>query len=87
MKYVLKVSDCDSFVEGFCIDPKCDPKYVLVDYTDNPEKALTFDDINEAIFHLVFIRANASSTDSRANYICIAEAQTYFKELKPCHTS
>lgn len=81
MKYVLKVSDCDSFVEGFCIDPQCDPKYVWVDYTDNPEKALTFDNINEAIFHLVFIRANLSSADFTGNSLCIAEAQTYYKEL------
>lgn len=58
MKYVLKVSDCDSFVEGFCIDPQCDTRYVWVDYTDNPEKALT-----------------------TGNSLCIAEAQTYYKEL------
>lgn len=81
MKYVLKVSDCDSFVEGFCIDLQCDPIYVWVDYTDNPEKALTFDDINNAIFNLVFIRANLSSADFTGNSICIAEAQTTYKEL------
>lgn len=81
MKYVLKVSDCDSFVQSFCMDPECDTRYVWVDYTDNPEKALTFDDINEAIFHLVFIRANLSSTDFTGKSICIAEAQTYYKEL------
>lgn len=81
MKYVLKVSDCDSFVQSFCIDPEYDTKYVWVDYTDNPEKALTFDDINEAIFHLVFIRANLSSTDFTGKSICIAEAQTYYKEI------
>ena len=81
MKYVLKVSDCDSFVQSFCIDPAYDTKYVWVDYTDNPEKALTFDDINEAIFHLVFIRANLSSTDFTGKSICIAEAQTYYKEI------
>lgn len=81
MKYVLKVSDCDSFVESFVIDPHYDDKFVHVFYVDEPENALTFDDINEAIFHLVFIRANLSSTDYTANSICIAEAQTYYKEL------
>lgn len=81
MKYVLKVSDCDSFVESFYIDPKNDDNFVWVDYTDNPESALTFDDINKAIFNLVFIWANLSSTDFTAKSLCIAEAQTYYKEL------
>lgn len=81
MTYVLKVSGRDSFVESFVIDPDYDDKFVHVFFTDNPEKALTYDDINEAILHLIFIWANISSTDFTSKSICIAEAQTYYKEL------
>ena len=81
MKYVLKVPDCDSVVESFVIDPHYDDKFVHVFYTDEPDDALTFDDINDAIFHLVFIWANLSSTDFTAKSLCIAEAQTNYKEI------
>lgn len=81
MIYVLKVSDCDSFVESFAIDPGYDDKFVHVFFTDNPGKALTYDDINEAILHLTFIWANISSTDFTSKSICIAEVQLHYKEL------
>ena len=74
MKYVLKVSDCDSFVDSFEVDPNCyGDQFVHVFYTNKPEKAITFDDINEAIFFVVFIRANLSSTDFTAEDIGIYE--------------
>lgn len=81
MKYVLKVPDCDSVVESFVIYPNYDDKFVNVFYTDKPENALTFDDINDAIFYLMFIWANLSSTDLTAKSLCIAEAKTSYKEL------
>lgn len=80
MKYVLKLSDDAAFVESIVVDPNCyGDKFVHVFYTDKPEKALTFDDINEAIFFVVFIRANLSSTDFMAEDIGIYEDN--YKEL------
>lgn len=73
MAYVLKVADCDSFVESFVVDSHYDDKFVHVFYTDNPKEALTFDDINEAIFYVVFIRANVCSTDFTVEDIGIYE--------------
>ena len=81
MAYALKVADCDSLVKAYYVDSKAQDNHVHVVYTDNPGKALTFDDIEEAALHLMFIWSNASSTDSTANSICIAEAQTYYKEI------
>lgn len=81
MKYVLKVADCDSFVESFVVDPHYGDKFVHVFYTDKPEEALTFDDINEAIFHVAFIRANLSSTDFTEESIGIYEVQNVYKEI------
>nr|DAU40595.1 MAG TPA: hypothetical protein [Bacteriophage sp.] len=81
MKYVLKVADCDSFVESFVVDPHYGDKFVHVFYTDKSEEALTFDDINEAIFHLVFIKANLSSTNFTEESIGIYEVQTFYKEI------
>ena len=80
MSYVLKVSDCDSFVASFEVDQHgYDDKFVHVSYTDNPGEALTFDDLNEAVFYVVFIRANLSSTDFTAEAIGIYE--NVYKEL------
>lgn len=73
MAYVLKIADCDSFVESFVVDSHYDDRYVHVFYTDDPKEALTFDDINEAIFYVVFIRANAGSADFTAEDIGIYE--------------
>lgn len=81
MAYVLKVADCDSFVESFVVDSHYGDKFVHVFYTDKAEEALTFDDINEAIFHVVFIRANLSRTDFTAESIGIYEVQPVYKEL------
>lgn len=81
MAYVLKVADCNSLVKAYYVDSKAKDNHVHVVYTDKSDLALTFDDIEEAALHLMFIWSNASSTDSRANSICIAEAQTYYKEL------
>lgn len=81
MAYVLKVADCNSLVKAYYVDSKAKDNNVHVVYTDKHDLALTFDDIEEAALHLMFIWSNASSTDSRANSICIAEAQTYYKEL------
>lgn len=81
MAYVLKVADCDSLVKTYYVDSKAKDNCVHVIYTDKPNLALSFDDIEEAALHLMFIWSNASRTDSTANSICIAEAQTYYKEL------
>lgn len=81
MTYVLKVADCDSFVESIVVDPHYGDKFVHVFYTDKPEEALTFDDVNEAIFFVVFIRANLSSTDFTAEAIGIYESQVSYKEI------
>lgn len=79
MAYVLKLADCDSFVESFVVDSHYGDKLVHVFYTDNPKDALTYDDINEAIFHVVFIRSNLSSTDFTEESIGIYEDN--YKEL------
>lgn len=81
MTYVLKVTDDNSLVKAYYIGSQHKDNHVHVVYTDNPGFALTFDDIEEAALHLMFIFANAASTDSTANSLCIAEAQTYYKEL------
>lgn len=81
MSYALKVADSNSLVKAYYVDSKAKDNHVHVVYTDKPALALSFDDIEEAILHLMFIWSNASSTDSNANSICIAEAQTYYKEL------
>lgn len=81
MAYALKVSDYNSFVKAYYVDSKTKDNNVHVVYTDKPDLALTFDDIEEAALHLMFIWSNVSNTDSTANSICIAEAQTYYKEL------
>lgn len=81
MAYVLKVADCNSLVKAYYVDSKARDNHVHVVYTDKPERALIFDDIEEAALHLMFIWSNTSSTDSNANSICIAEVQTYYKEL------
>lgn len=81
MAYVLKVADCNSLVKAYYVDSKAKDNNVHVVYTDKPDLALTFDDIEEAALHLMFIWSNAFRTDSMANSICIAEAQTYYKEL------
>ena len=81
MKYVLKVADYDTFVKSYSVDSQAKDNHVNVTYTANHEEALTFDDVSDATLHLVFIYANASSKDVMTNSLCIAEAQTYYKEL------
>lgn len=81
MSYVLKVADDNSLVKTYYVDSKAQDNHVHVVYTDKPDLALSFDDIEEAALHLEFIWANLSSTDFTAKSICIAEAQTYYKEL------
>lgn len=79
MAYVLKVADCDSFVESFVVDSHYDDKLMHVFYTDNPKDALTYDNINEAIFHVAFIRSNLPSTYLAEEFIVIYEDN--YKEL------
>lgn len=81
MTYVLKVSDCDSLVKAYYVHSQFNDRYVHVTYTDNPDMALTFDSVNDAAFHLMFIWANVSTTDTTANSLCIAEVKTSYKEL------
>lgn len=81
MTYVLKVTDYDTFVKSYSVDSQNKDNHVAVTYTANPEEALVFDDINDATLHLVLIYAIASSKDVMTNSLCIAEAQTYYKEL------
>lgn len=81
MSYALKVADCNTLVKAYYVDSKAKDNCVHVVYTDKPDLALSFDDIEEAALHLMFIWSNASINDSNANSICIAEAQTYYKEL------
>lgn len=81
MAYALKVADSNSLVKAYYVGAKAKDNHVHVVYTDKPDLALSFDDIEEAALHLMFIWSNTSSTDSTANSICIAEAQTYYKEL------
>ena len=51
------------------------------DISDNPEMALTFDDMDDAASHYGFIVNNMSILDLETQSICIAEAQTYYKEI------
>lgn len=81
MAYALKVADDNSLVKAYYVDSQSQDNHVHVIYTDKPDLALSFDDIEEAALHLMFIWSNVSRTDSTANSICIAEAQTYYKEL------
>lgn len=81
MMYALKVSDCNSFVKEYSIISQSQHRCLRVVYTDIPEMALTFDDISDAALHLTFIWANSLSSDTTASALCIAEAQTYYKEI------
>lgn len=81
MSYALKVADRNAFVKAYYVDSQSKDRNVHVVYTELPDTALTFDDINDAALHLTFIYANVSSTDVSANSLCIAEAQIYYKEL------
>ena len=81
MAYVLKIADCDSFVESFAVSSHHDDQYVHVSYTDNPKNALTYDDMEDVATHYWFIVNNMSILDLGTNPLCIAEAQTYYKEL------
>ena len=81
MSYVLKVPNYNTFVKEYHVDSKTKDKHLHVVYTDKHEMALTFDDISDAALHLTFIWANSTSSDTTASALCIAEAQTYYKEL------
>lgn len=81
MTYVLKVSGYNHFVKAYYVNSKSRARHLHIVYTDKPEMALTFDDISDAVLHLMFILANSSSSDTTAAALCIAEAQTHYKEL------
>lgn len=77
--YVIKVPNHNNFVRSYYVGPKDVNVHVI--YTDNPESALTFDDMDDVVIHYGFIVNNMSSLDLGTQPICIAEAQTYYKEL------
>lgn len=81
MKYALKVSDCNSFVKEYSIISQSQDRCLRVVYTDNPEMALTFDEIVDAALHLTFIWANSPSSDNTVTALCIAESHTSYKEI------
>lgn len=81
MTYVLKVSDYNLFVEKYYVSSQDKDRHLHIVYTDKPEMALTFNDIEDASLHLMFIWANSTSSDTTVSALCIAEAQTYYKEL------
>lgn len=50
-------------------------------YTDNPEEALTYDDINEAIYHMMMIAFGVPIKYFMEMHFCIVEVQHSYKEL------
>lgn len=81
MSYVLKVTNCNTFVKAYYVDSRAKDNNLHVVFTDNPGNALTFDDIDDVAIHYGFIVNNMSIVDLGTNPICIAEVQTYYKEL------
>lgn len=81
MPYVIKVQNHNTFVKAYYVDSKAKDTNVHAVFTDNPENALTFDDMYDAAIHYGFIVNNLSIVDLGTKPICIAEAQTYYKEL------
>lgn len=81
MIYALKVNDYNLFVKEYYISSQDKDRHLHIVYTDKPEMALTFNYIEDAALHLTFIWGNSSSSDTTAAALCIAEAQTYYKEL------
>lgn len=79
MSYVIKVSNHNTFVRSYCVGPKDANVHVI--YTDYPENALTFDDMNDVATHYGVIVNNMCILDLGAQPLCIAEAKTYYKEL------
>ena len=77
--YVIKSRN--TFVKAYYVDSKANDTNVHVVYTDNPENALTFDDMDDISTHYSFIVNNMSALDLGTKPICIAEAQTHYKEL------
>lgn len=79
MSYVIKIPNHNTFVKSYHVGPKDVKLHVI--YTDNPESALTFDDMDDVASHYGFIVNHMSILDVCTQPICIAEAQTYYKEL------
>ena len=79
MSYVIKVPNHNTFVKSYYVGPKDANLHVI--YTDNPEHALTFDNMDDVATHYGFIVNNMSILDLGTQSICIAEAQTYYKEI------
>lgn len=79
--YVIKAPNHNTFVKAYYVDSKANDINVHVVYTDNLESALTFDDMDDIATHYSFIVNNMSIIDTGTQPICIAEAQTYYKEL------
>lgn len=79
--FVLKVTDSDLTVKAYYVDSQSKDRHVHVVYTRDIELALDFDSVEEAAFHLLFISSNIAINDIAANNLCIAESQTYLKEL------
>lgn len=81
MSYVIKVHNHNTFVKAYYVDSKAKDRSVHVVFTDNHKDALTFDDMDDVVMHYGFIVLNMSIVEVGTQSICIAEAQTYYKEL------
>ena len=79
MSYVIKVPDHNTFVRSYYVGPKDANVHVI--YTDDPESALTFDNMDDVATHYGFIVNNMSVLDLGTQPICIAESQTSYNEL------
>lgn len=81
MPYVIKVHNRNTFVKAYYVDSKAKDNNVNVVFTDNPENALTFDNMDDVAIHYGFVLTNMSLFDLGTQTICIAESQPYYKEL------
>ena len=73
--YVLKVPEAAPVVKSYYVDMNNGKLRIQIIYTEDYNKALQFDDIEEAAFHHLFL---VSNTDVE---FCIAEAQVHYKDL------
>lgn len=81
MSYVIKSPNHNTFVKEYYVGSKAKDTNVHVVFTYNPENALTFDDIDDVAIHYGFLLNNMSALYLGTQPICIAEAQTTYKEL------
>lgn len=79
MSYVIKVPNHNTFVRSYYVGPKDANVHVI--YSDDSKSALTFDDMADVATHYGFIVNNMSILDLGTKSLCIAEVQTYYKEL------